>query len=145
MAKINSFFMLKKYSLLKGIPETLDDVTLRRAAARLLSFCFHLVNFSGLNFKSWLPHTFGLVCNQKDSGLKRGKWHRPPFDLLYHGYWSYTECFLVNSWWLKLRKFRLSVVYPSSCFFSWHYGNRFSLMPFNLLGPVNSSSMLWVM
>ena len=86
MAKNNSFFMLKKSRVLKGVPETLGDVTLRRAAASLLSFCCRLVNFSGLNFKSWLPHTFGLVFNQKDSGLKRAKCHRPPFDLLYHGY-----------------------------------------------------------
>ena len=29
MAKNNSFFMLKKSRVLKGVPETLDDVTLR--------------------------------------------------------------------------------------------------------------------
>lgn len=72
MAKNNSFFIVKKSRVLKGVSETLDDVTMRRAAARLLSFCFRLVNFSGLN-SVWLLHTFGLVCNQKDSSLKKGK------------------------------------------------------------------------
>ena len=53
--------MMKKSRVVKGVLETLDDVSMRRAAARLLSFCFRLVNFSGLNFKSWLLHTFGLL------------------------------------------------------------------------------------
>lgn len=75
MAKNNSFFRGEKVKSAKRVFRKLllDDVTMRRAAARVLTFCFRLVNFSGLNFKSWLLHTFGLVCNQKDSGLKRRK------------------------------------------------------------------------
>lgn len=64
--------VMKKSRVVNCVLEILDDVTMRRAATRLLSFCFRLVNFSGLNFKSWFLHTFGLVCNQKDSGLKKG-------------------------------------------------------------------------